>query len=197
MPGVRSGFAAAALLLAGVAMPADAATLMWTLNDISFTDGGTATGWFEYDADSDIFGDFSITVSGGNPDVFPEFTYSPATTPGGFQVYNTGLLFFNFSTDGDSFAADFVDRPRQIRFGVTTAPTSAGGTLIIDTNNAFGAECYNCDPFRLLAGGTLTSGPGGGGDPGVIPEPATWAMMIAGFGLVGGVMRRRRVALDV
>lgn len=24
-----------------------------------------------------------------------------------------------------------------------------------------------------------------------VPEPATWAMMIAGFGLIGGVMRRR------
>ena len=30
----------------------------------------------------------------------------------------------------------------------------------------------------------------GGGDP--IPEPATWAMFIAGFGLVGGAVRRRR-----
>jgi hypothetical protein len=29
---------------------------------------------------------------------------------------------------------------------------------------------------------------------GVIPEPATWAMMIAGFGLVGGMARRRRLA---
>lgn len=28
-----------------------------------------------------------------------------------------------------------------------------------------------------------------------IPEPATWSMMIGGFGLVGGVMRRRRVTL--
>ncbi|WP_243453872.1 PEPxxWA-CTERM sorting domain-containing protein [Sandaracinobacteroides saxicola] len=27
---------------------------------------------------------------------------------------------------------------------------------------------------------------------GVVPEPASWAMMIAGFGLVGGLMRRRR-----
>ncbi|SNS78854.1 PEP-CTERM protein-sorting domain-containing protein [Sphingomonas laterariae] len=27
--------------------------------------------------------------------------------------------------------------------------------------------------------------------PGPVPEPATWAMMIAGFGLVGGAMRRR------
>ncbi len=30
---------------------------------------------------------------------------------------------------------------------------------------------------------------------GVVPEPATWAMMIAGFGLVGGALRRRREAL--
>ncbi|HEU4968186.1 PEPxxWA-CTERM sorting domain-containing protein, partial [Sphingomonas sp.] len=24
-----------------------------------------------------------------------------------------------------------------------------------------------------------------------VPEPATWAMMIAGFGLIGGALRRR------
>lgn len=28
-----------------------------------------------------------------------------------------------------------------------------------------------------------------------VPEPATWAMMIGGFGLVGGAMRRRKAAL--
>jgi hypothetical protein len=37
--------------------------------------------------------------------------------------------------------------------------------------------------------GTITAG----GGP-VIPEPATWAMMIAGFGLVGASLRRRRPA---
>jgi phospholipase/lecithinase/hemolysin len=30
---------------------------------------------------------------------------------------------------------------------------------------------------------------------GVVPEPATWAMMIMGFGLVGSAMRRRRVVI--
>ena len=31
--------------------------------------------------------------------------------------------------------------------------------------------------------------------PGGAPEPATWAMLIAGFGLAGTAMRRRRAAL--
>ena len=30
-----------------------------------------------------------------------------------------------------------------------------------------------------------------------VPEPATWAMMIAGFGLVGGIARRRSRATNV
>jgi hypothetical protein len=29
---------------------------------------------------------------------------------------------------------------------------------------------------------------------GSVPEPASWAMMIAGFGLIGGAMRRRAAA---
>lgn len=44
--------------------------------------------------------------------------------------------------------------------------------------------------------GALATLPGGGfGYPSpsaAVPEPATWAMMIGGFGLVGGAMRRRR-----
>jgi hypothetical protein len=29
--------------------------------------------------------------------------------------------------------------------------------------------------------------------PGPVPEPATWAMMVIGFGAVGAAMRRRSV----
>ena len=40
--------------------------------------------------------------------------------------------------------------------------------------------------------GTFLTGLGGVVGGGV-PEPATWAMMITGFGLIGMAMRRRRV----
>ena len=33
--------------------------------------------------------------------------------------------------------------------------------------------------------------------PGAVPEPATWAMMIAGFGGIGGIMRLRQRAIEV
>ena len=32
---------------------------------------------------------------------------------------------------------------------------------------------------------------------GAVPEPASWAMMVGGFGLIGGTMRRRRRKLTV
>lgn len=36
-----------------------------------------------------------------------------------------------------------------------------------------------------------------GGDPGVVPEPATWAMMLVGFGMIGGAVRYRRRSTKV
>lgn len=43
--------------------------------------------------------------------------------------------------------------------------------------------------------GLATLVPGGGLDPNgdPVPEPASWAMLIAGFGLIGATMRRRRL----
>lgn len=55
-------------------------------------------------------------------------------------------------------------------------------------SESLGGTENNWDSFGPRHGFFLT------GDGVVIPEPATWAMMIAGFGLVGAAARRRRIA---
>lgn len=63
--------------------------------------------------------------------------------------------------------------------------------FLADSGNAIGvySRMHNFgggfDGFGLQTGFTFTTG-------NAVPEPATWAMMIAGFGLVGGAMRRRQ-----
>ncbi len=46
----------------------------------------------------------------------------------------------------------------------------------------------NYNPITTTPTGTIPAG----SPSGAVPEPATWAMMIAGFGAVGGATRRRR-----
>ena len=52
------------------------------------------------------------------------------------------------------------------------------------------AEADNSGFFNLGVDNVSINAVGG-----AVPEPATWAMMIAGFGIVGASMRRRKVAV--
>jgi PEP-CTERM motif len=58
--------------------------------------------------------------------------------------------------------------------------TSANGIGIL-----FGPESYNVGIDNI----DFTVGDG---TPGPVPEPSTWAMMIGGFGMIGGALRYRR-----
>lgn len=85
-----------------------------------------------------------------------------AAISGGLLSQNLGPL------DGNSAFASFSQD-----FTVTTA----GSYNIVFTQSAGSPNIGN-----LIDNVSLT----------VVPEPASWAMMIAGFGIVGGAMRRRR-----
>jgi hypothetical protein len=70
-----------------------------------------------------------------------------------------------------------------------------GNSLQINNAGGFGfsggvLERGTSAAYRLE--GTL-AGAGGGTAAGAVPEPASWAMLIAGFGLIGASLRRRRV----
>jgi hypothetical protein len=103
-------------------------------------------------------------------------------------------------------AAEFIDddgqcllEARQIGLLDPTAPSC--GLSIVTSNDlaAFDAIGYNLN-FDILRnpGFTFDSAQVFAlAGTAAVPEPATWAMLIAGFGLVGGAARRRRARVKV
>jgi hypothetical protein len=166
--------AAAALLSLAAPMPAEAAALVWNLDNVVFTDGGGASGSFTFDSDTGVISTFSIAVSGGNTDLFPALTYSNANSVAVNDFNVAGI--FNFRLDGST---------RQLRLAPATALTNAGATVNLDLANLFQAECFNCLPFRRVTSGALVA------STPAVPEPGTWAMMLLGFGAMGFALRRR------
>ncbi len=76
-----------------------------------------------------------------------------------------------------------------------------GGTFLgfedTTTGDVRGDHNYNDYTFvasNLIIGAPIPHHPIGGGDNdgAAVPEPASWAMMVGGFGMMGAMMRRRR-----
>jgi hypothetical protein len=93
-----------------------------------------------------------------------------------------------------------VDAYIRAYLNVPTGLTSLGvsGRLNLDCRGGSSCDFGNTGSFSFgaLPGG-VTYGSASGvfltaNAPGAIPEPATWAMMIIGFGAAGSVIRRRR-----
>ena len=106
-----------------------------------------------------------------------------------------GIQYNNGAFNGFQFVTNFnfmnVDYRLRIDGGVLTVKLLSGG--FPTGSNLINAHIDIGD--ANVTGGVAyvpTAGPGPGG-PG-IPEPATWAMLIMGFGGVGAIMRRRRIA---
>lgn len=77
----------------------------------------------------------------------------------------------------------------SLEYTATSARVFVNGVLELDitgtfSNGRFGFYNYSQQSVQYAG---ITQDP----IPGAVPEPATWAMMILGFGLVGGAMRRR------
>jgi hypothetical protein len=109
-------------------------------------------------------------VSAGLP-ANPDFTDDPTITNLRFTYTGASLLNLSNTSFSGLSAVSVLNGIAQDGFGAVTVKST--GPLL-------GSNIYSPG---------LVSVPSG------IPEPAAWGMMLAGFGLTGAAMRRRRFAL--
>ena len=140
-----------------------AANVIWTLNNVTFADGGTATGSFTLDPGGN-FTVWNIVISGGDTVAFPPVTYTT-----GEPKFNTPGYVAFADTPFDRYTLLFFAGPL----------TNAGGIVPLTA----GLDCY-IGPCRVEATGELD---------GVVITPEPGALLLFGSGLVGlGVFLRRK-----
>jgi len=99
-------------------------------------------------------------------------------------VSDNGVLTLLGSLDGSNDTYSFTTFNLTSNFFDDIA---AGLQVWVDIDSANGGWQLTLAKSTLAIDGAVLPPP----DPGV-PEPATWAMMLGGFGLVGSAMRRRQ-----
>jgi hypothetical protein len=120
---------------------------------------------------------FTVSVSGGYNFLN---TGSYDTYLGIHQTaFNPGNALQNAVAYNDDFTG-------SLNSGFTALALTAG-TSYFAVSSGFSNSDFGAFTLRIEGPGDILAGGGMAG----VPEPAAWAMMIAGFGLVGGAMRRR------
>jgi hypothetical protein len=110
----------------------------------------------------------------------------------------------NFTLVSGYFTSAWNDGATLVVSGFNGATLLFGTEAVLNTSGpsflTFGWSGIDKVTFSI-SGGTPSGLPGGGDYFAVddlsisfVPEPQSWAMMIAGFGLVGATMRRRRTS---
>lgn len=170
---------AALVLFVAFCVPsiASADGLSWTLTGVTFDDGGTASGSFNYNAVTNTFSNIDITTTAGS--AFPGATYT--TLSGAFPGSSTSTSLFLGASSG-SFTGPllllFFDAPLINSGGTVTAPLTTG----LDFG---GGEGSLSTEARFITGGAATSTV-------VTPEPSALSLLGVGLAalLAGAVMRK-------
>jgi hypothetical protein len=137
-----------------------------------------------------------FTKNGANSGYY-EFTISQAKTIGASSFTNSAvgnIGVFNFTTIG--LYSGFGTSGTLLETG--TIVPRAGGT----TQAYLGEYMFGTGNYTIAYSGTVKGHPASVGSSitfalATVPEPASWALMVVGFGMVGFAARRRTTALTV
>jgi PEP-CTERM motif len=166
-----AGMAAAALMSAGSAALAapfltlNPAAADGSINGVFGNDGAPAAGTF-----TDTF-TFTWPSAG---DTVGSISTSATKLKGKINPA-TNIDFLSVTLDGQAFT---LSPTGQFEFGALDLPTLKGTQTLVVNYKSYGkGATYS---------GTLAF------TPAAVPEPASWALMIGGFGLLGATLRMRR-----
>ena len=164
---LRVSAASLALVVAALGgVQASAANLGFQLSNVKFDDGTSLTGDFTIDDATGNLVSFDIKSEDGTLLGFEYMT--------GMDTYHN-LFYVNEYIFINPAYTQYV----SLTFG---APLTAGSNALIADYRSY--ECDNCYVARYVVSGAAVSG--------AVPEPASWALMLGGFGAIGGAMRARR-----
>lgn len=124
-------------------------------------------------------GNFSVTTTFD----LTGYDASTASLTGLWGVDNEGEIFLNGVSTGFSLTGTVVQNFNQLyAFTINSGFVAGLNTLSIRVNDTGAPASVRVDGLSLTAN--------------AVPEPASWMLLITGFGLVGVAARRRSVAVS-
>ena len=148
--------------------------LVWDINSTNNADQGGATL-----SNNIVDTTTTVTLTGGGLFDFNSIDLADVFNSGG-----GGDIRFDFSFDGGGSSSSTV-----------TIDNALG--LETFTFNLTGLNSFAYTPLTTQGAWVQVDNIVFNNAIGAVPEPATWAFMIAGFGFIGGAMRRRRNSVSV
>ena len=127
-------------------------------------------------------GNFAAVLANGSYSV----SFGPSSifsfVVGSLDTYNELKLYYSDGTLASDLQGAAIIGGGSVVFGSATDPSANGlVTFTADAGKKLGSATFLSNGVNSFEFDTLSA----------VPEPAAWGMMILGFGLVGGVLRRR------
>ncbi len=170
-----------------------ASPIVWTLSDVTLSDGSSLTGSFVLDADVPVpstgLTQYGIVVSGGS--VLPDFTYKPSDPFSSLQFYTFGganggqterlNAFRGRDPNGTAFELLYLDPVMFL--------TDTGGVVGLDLTNSTGQLSNGEISYATvdLVTGSLI------GAPASVPEPAALVLCLASIPIAAGLSWRKKL----
>lgn len=168
--------------------------VQWTLQGMTFSNGSVVTGTFDFDVNTNTFSNIAISMTAGTDFAAQSFD---AIAPNSGNYYGAIFATLPLSYNDTPACANFNDTTCGTNaFGLNLYPaqmSNAGG--VIAASSAWLGHCgdasCNSGSWSFNQDYSTT-----GGSIAAVPEADTYAMMLAGLGLVGAIVRRRNQTTD-